>query len=133
MATAMAALEAVGFSNDLQMLPMGLETPLPGGGQQLSGGQRQKLALARALIGDPRLLVLDEPTSALDPTSQAIVLKTLRQLSCTRVLIAHRLSTVREADLILVLNNGRLVQQGDYATLSSEPGPFRSLMEQQEI
>lgn len=133
MTAAMAALDAVGFSNDLQMLPMGLDTPLPGGGRQLSGGQRQKLALARALIGEPQLLVLDEPTSALDPTSQAIVLNTLRQLSCTRILIAHRLSTVQEADQILVLDNGRLVQQGDYATLSSEPGAFRALMQQQEV
>ena len=133
MAAAMAALEAVGFSNDLKTMPMGLDTPLPGGGRQLSGGQRQKLALARALIGQPRLLLLDEPTSALDPTSQAIVLNTLRQRSCTRLLIAHRLSTVQEADLILVLDNGRLVQQGDYASLSTESGAFRTLMQQQEV
>ena len=104
-----------------------------GGGRQLSGGQRQKLALARALIGQPRLLLLDEPTSALDPTSQAIVLNTLRQRSCTRLLIAHRLSTVQEADLILVLDTGRLVQQGDYASLSTESGAFRTLMQQQEV
>ena len=131
MTAAMEALDAVGFRDDLKTLPMGLETPLPGEGRQLSGGQRQKLAIARALIGQPKLLLLDEPTSALDPRSQATVLSTLRQLRCTRLLIAHRLSTVKEADLILVLQNGELVQQGDYASLADSNGAFRALMQQQ--
>ena len=133
MTAAMEALEAVGFGDDLTTLPMGLETPLPGEGRQLSGGQRQKLAIARALIGQPKLLLLDEPTSALDPKSQAAVLSTLRQLQCTRLLIAHRLSTVKEADLILVLQHGQLVQQGDYATLANSDGAFRDLMQQQGV
>ena len=133
MTAAMEALDAVGFLDDLKTLPMGLETPLPGEGRQLSGGQRQKLAIARALIGQPKLLLLDEPTSALDPRSQATVLSTLRQLHCTRLLIAHRLSTVKEADLILVLQNGQLVQQGDYASLANSDGAFRALMQQQGV
>ena len=133
MTAAMEALDAVGFLDDLKTLPMGLETPLPGEGRQLSGGQRQKLAIARALIGQPKLLLLDEPTSALDPRSQATVLSTLRQLRCTRLLIAHRLSTVKEADLILVLQNGELVQQGDYASLADSNGAFRALMQQQGV
>ena len=133
MSAAMEALDAVGFRDDLKTLPMGLETPLPGEGRQLSGGQRQKLAIARALIGQPKLLLLDEPTSALDPRSQATVLSTLRQLHCTRLLIAHRLSTVKEADLILVLQNGQLVQQGDYASLANSDGAFRALMQQQGV
>ena len=132
MTAAMEAIEAVGFSDDLKNLPMGLETPLHDGGRQLSGGQRQKLAIARALIGQPRLLLLDEPTSALDPISQAAVLSTLRQQRCTRILIAHQLSTVKEADLILVLQGGRLVQQGDYTNLKNVDGAFRDLMKQQE-
>ena len=133
MTAAMEALDAVGFRDDLKTLPMGLETPLPGEGRQLSGGQRQKLAIARALIGQPKLLLLDEPTSALDPRSQATVLNTLRQLRCTRLLIAHRLSTVQEADLILVLQNGQLVQQGNYSSLSNSDGAFRALMQQQGV
>lgn len=132
MTAAMEAIEAVGFGADLKTLPMGLETPLHDGGRQLSGGQRQKLAIARALIGQPRLLLLDEPTSALDPISQATVLGTLRQLRCTRILIAHQLSTVKEADLILVLQGGRLVQQGAYSSLENVDGAFRDLMKQQE-
>ena len=132
MTAAMEAIEAVGFSDDLKTLPMGLETPLHDGGRQLSGGQRQKLAIARALIGQPRLLLLDEPTSALDPISEATVLRTLRQLSCTRILIAHELSIVKEADLILVLQGGRLVQQGDYTSLANVNGAFRDLIELQE-
>lgn len=132
MSEAMAALDAVGFREDLKTLPMGLDTPLPEEGRQLSGGQRQKLAIARALIGRPKLLLLDEPTSSLDPRSQATVLNSLRQLDCTRLLIAHRLSTVKEADLILVLQGGQLVQQGDYASLAGSEGAFRDLMQQQE-
>ena len=85
------------------------------------------------MIGQPKLLLLDEPTSALDPRSQATVLSTLRQLRCTRLLIAHRLSTVKEADLILVLQNGELVQQGDYASLANSDGAFRTLMQQQGV
>ena len=85
------------------------------------------------MIGQPKLLLLDEPTSALDPRSQATVLNTLRQLRCTRLLIAHRLSTVQEADLIMVLQNGQLVQQGNYSSLSNSDGAFRDLMQQQGV
>ena len=133
MTAALEALDAVGFSEDLKKLPMGLDTPLPGGGQQLSGGQRQKLALARALIGNPRLLLLDEPTTFLDSASQKAALRSVRLLNCTRLLIAHRISTVQDADLILVMKDGQLVQQGTYSALKEKPGTFRDLMQQQEL
>ena len=126
------ALDAVGFSQDLQTLQLGLDTPLPGGGRLLSGGQRQKLALARALLGQPRLLLLDEPTSALDQASQDQVIGTLQALPVTRLLIAHRLSTVKQADRILVLEQGRLVQQGRFDELRNNPGRFAELMRHQE-
>ena len=126
-------LDAVGFSQDLPTLPLGLDTPLPGGGRLLSGGQSQKLALARALLGQPRLLLLDEPTSALDQASQDQVMATLQALPVTRLLIAHRLSTVKRADRILVLEHGRLVQQGRFDELRHSPGRFAELMRHQEV
>jgi len=130
---ALEVLDRVGFGPDLQSLPMGLETPLPDGGRQLSGGQRQKLALARALIGSPALLLLDEPTSSLDQHSQKVVLDGLLALPATRLLIAHRLSTVERADRIVVMDQGRIVQIGTFAELRQTPGLFADLMQHQEV
>ena len=130
---ALEVLDRVGFGPDLQSLPMGLETPLPDGGRQLSGGQRQKLALARALIGSPPLLLLDEPTSSLDQHSQQLVLDGLLALPSTRLLIAHRLSTVERADRIVVMDQGRIVQIGTFAELRQTPGLFADLMQHQEV
>ena len=129
---ALDVLDRVGFGPDLQSLPMGLETPLPDGGRQLSGGQRQKLALARALIGSPALLLLDEPTSSLDQHSQRQVLDGLLALKSTRLLIAHRLSTVELADRIVVMDQGRIVQIGTFRELRQTPGLFADLMQHQD-
>ena len=126
---ALDAIEAAGFSQDLAALPMGLQTPLPGGGRQLSGGQRQRVALARALIGQPRILLLDEPTSALDHASQEAVFSTLSSLPITQVVVAHRLSTVRYAKRVLVMNQGQLIQDGDVDELINRPGLFSELMQ----
>jgi ABC-type bacteriocin/lantibiotic exporter with double-glycine peptidase domain len=98
-------------------LPMGYDTMLADGGSSLSGGQRQRLALARALARNPSLLILDEATSALDAVSERDVQLNLRRLRCTRVIVAHRLSTVVEADKILVLEHGKLVGVGTHAEL----------------
>ena len=127
-ANAALLANADGFIQDL---PDGYNTLLEERGSNLSGGQLQRIAIARAVLGNPAVLLLDEATSALDSISQAAVLSTLRQQRCTRILIAHQLSTVKEADLILVLEGGHLVQQGDYTSLENVDGAFRDLIKQQ--
>ncbi len=97
----------------------------------LSGGQLQKLLIARALVTQPRILVLDEATSALDEVSQAYVSRTLEERKVTRIVIAHRLSTVRAADCIYVLSAGEVVQVGRFDDLASAEGPFRELVRRQ--
>jgi ABC-type bacteriocin/lantibiotic exporter with double-glycine peptidase domain len=112
-------------------MPMGLYTVVGEGLSTLSGGQRQRVMLARALIGRPRIVLLDEATSALDNLSQAAVLRDLASLQATRVVIAHRLSTVRDADRIVVLDAGRIVQQGSYRELAEERGAFSAMLARQ--
>jgi ABC-type bacteriocin/lantibiotic exporter with double-glycine peptidase domain len=108
-------------------LPLGYDTVIGENGATLSGGQRQRLALARALAQRPAILLLDEATSALDPGTEARVHRNLAGLGCTRIVIAHRLATVRDADLILVLDRGRVVQRGTFQELIQAPGLFRDL------
>jgi ABC-type bacteriocin/lantibiotic exporter with double-glycine peptidase domain len=110
---------------------MGLHTIVSEGGGNLSGGQRQRLAIARALVRQPALLILDEATSALDNLSQAEVSRNLRPMGLTRLVIAHRLSTIRHADRIVVLEAGRIVQEGCFEDLIRESGPFAALMRRQ--
>lgn len=109
-------------------LPGGLDSPLGENARRLSGGQRQRLALARALAASPDLLLLDEATSSLDLALEERLNAQLRALPCTRIVIAHRLATVRDADRILVLDRGRIVQDGTYTTLSRQPGLFREMV-----
>jgi ATP-binding cassette subfamily C protein len=116
--------------------PDGLETVLGDRGLRLSGGERQRLALARALLRNPRLLILDEATSALDSENERRVLDAIERLrgSVTTVLITHRLSAVRRADVIYVMENGRLVESGDWDTLRARPfGRFRALSDLQDV
>jgi NHLM bacteriocin system ABC transporter ATP-binding protein len=130
---AMDAARAAGLAKDIARLPMGMFTMLSEGGTNLSGGQRQRLLIARALAGQPRLLLFDEATSALDNRTQALVSASLKALQVTRVVIAHRLSTIRDADRIYVLERGRIVQQGRFDALAQQEGLFARLMARQAV
>ncbi len=125
------AAKRAGLERDIEAMPMGLYTVVGEGLSTLSGGQRQRVLIARALVASPRILLLDEATSALDNVSQAMVLRGLASLEATRIVIAHRLNTVRHADRIVVLDRGRIVQQGPYDELAGQSGPFRAMLARQ--
>ncbi|KST62054.1 peptidase domain-containing ABC transporter [Mastigocoleus testarum] len=128
-----AAARLAGAHEFIQKLPMGYETQIGEGGGTLSGGQRQRLAIARALLGNPRLLILDEATSHLDAESEQIIQKNLNTIlqNRTTLVIAHRLSTVRKADLILVLDRGVLIESGTHEELMVKRGHYFYLNQQQ--
>ena len=112
---------------DIVAMPMGYDTVLPDGGGSLSGGQRQRLALARALLRQPSVLLLDEATSELDTRSEALIMRALTAMRCTRIVVAHRLSTVMDADLIVVLDAGRIVERGRHPDLLARGGLYAEL------
>jgi ABC-type bacteriocin/lantibiotic exporter with double-glycine peptidase domain len=122
-AARMACIEEV-----ILRLPVGYGSRVGENGCLLSGGERQRLSLARALAAEPAVLLLDEATSSLDRATEARIHANLAGLGCTRILIAHRLATVREADRILVLEKGRIVQEGTYRELAGRPGLFQTLV-----
>ena len=129
---AWAAAEAAGLGDDIRSMPMGMHTILSVGGGNVSGGQRQRMLIARALVHRPKLLLFDEATSALDNRTQAIVSESLERLHVTRIVIAHRLSTIRSADRIYVIEAGRVVQHGKYEDLiADEDGLFARMMQRQ--
>lgn len=116
----------------IEVMPQGFETSVGANGSRFSGGERQRLSLARALAHNPTILLLDEATSALDMETEARLHANLARKGCTRLIIAHRLETVKDADRILVLDGGQIVQQGTYEDLAREPGLFRQLVSAME-
>jgi ABC-type bacteriocin/lantibiotic exporter with double-glycine peptidase domain len=121
------AAQIAAIHEEIEAMPMGYETRVAEDASTLSGGQRQRLALARALTTSPAILLLDEATSHLDPLTEQALEANLNRLRCTRLVIAHRLSTVRSADLIVVLDRGRLVECGTHATLMAGNGYYAAL------
>lgn len=127
------AIASAGMSDDLQHMPMGLHTIVAEGGVNFSGGQRQRLLIARALATRPNIVFFDEATSALDNKTQAIVSESLARRKVTRVVIAHRLSTIRNADRIYVVEHGKIVQSGTFDDLRHQDGLFRDLIARQMV
>jgi NHLM bacteriocin system ABC transporter ATP-binding protein len=125
------AARAAGLGEDIAEMSMGMHTVVSEGGSNISGGQRQRLLIARALAFKPAILLFDEATSALDNRTQATVTASLDRLRVTRVVIAHRLSTIRHADRICVIDQGRIVQQGRFEELAQQAGLFAQLMARQ--
>lgn len=118
---------------EIAVMPMGYDTVLGDNAASLSGGQRQRLALARALADEPKILILDEATSNLDTATERRIQETLSSLSCTRIVIAHRLSTVRDADLILVMHGGRILERGVHNELIGTTGLYSELVQAQAL
>ncbi|QIB69328.1 ATP-binding cassette domain-containing protein [Aminipila butyrica] len=127
------AAELAGIAGDIKAMPMGMYTLISEGSGGISGGQRQRLIIARAIASKPRILLFDEATSALDNVTQKTVSDSLAKLKCTRIVIAHRLSTIQDCDRILVLENGVIAEDGSYEELIKKEGIFAALAERQRI
>jgi NHLM bacteriocin system ABC transporter ATP-binding protein len=125
------AARLTGLEEDIRQMPMGMHTVIGDGQSTLSGGQQQRIMIARAIVSKPRIVLFDEATSALDNETQAVVSRSLEHLKATRIVVAHRLSTIRNADRIYVLEAGRVVQQGRYDELAGQPGLFADLIQRQ--
>lgn len=120
-------VKAVGLEDDINQMPMGLHTVLSEDSGTISGGQQQRILIARAIVANPKIIYFDEATSALDNVTQAMVCESLERLKATRVVIAHRLSTVMNCDRIFVLEKGTVVEQGSYKELMDKKGRFYDL------
>ena len=130
---AMEAAEMAGLGDDIRSMPMGMQTVLSEGAGTLSGGQKQRLMIARALVRRPRILLLDEATSALDNRTQAIVNQSLDRLKLTRIVVAHRLSTIVNANRLFVVSEGRISETGTFRELMALGGEFAALARRQMV
>ena len=127
------AAEMAGIAEDIRRMPMGMHTIISEGSGGISGGQRQRLMIARAIAPKPKVLMFDEATSALDNITQKTVSDSLEKLRCTRIVIAHRLSTIRACDRIIYLEKGKIVEDGTYDELIALNGRFAELVERQRL
>ena len=127
------AARKAGMAEDIQRMPMGMFTLISEGTGGISGGQRQRLLIARAIAPKPKVLMFDEATSALDNMTQKIVSDSLDTLNCTRIVIAHRLSTIKNCDRIIVLDNGKIIEDGTYDELILKNGIFTELVKRQRL
>ena len=128
-----AAAQLAGAHEFILQLPEGYDTEIDERGGNLSGGQRQRIAIARALLADPRILIFDEATSALDAESEEVIQKNLRRMAEGRtvIIIAHRLSAIRQADRIVALDKGEIVEKGDHKQLLARNGLYARLWRKQ--
>ena len=127
------AARMAGMEETINEMPMGMHTLISEGSGGISGGQKQRLMIARAIAPKPKILMLDEATSALDNITQKIVSDSLEQLKCTRIVVAHRLSTIRNCDRIIVLDKGRIIEDGTYEELMENNGFFADLVSRQTL
>ena len=125
------AAKNAALDKDIEAMPRGLDTPISADGQGVSGGQRQRILIARALIRKPKIFFLDEATSALDNISQHIITENLARMHCTRITIAHRMSTIRECNRIIVLGDGKVAEDGSYDELLAKGGLFSEIIKRQ--
>ncbi|MBP3273981.1 MAG: ATP-binding cassette domain-containing protein, partial [Butyrivibrio sp.] len=127
------AAELAGIADDIKAMPMGMHTIIAEGQGGISGGQKQRILIARAVASKPKILIFDEATSALDNITQRQISEALDGLKCTRIVIAHRLSTIKNCDRILVMDGGKIVEQGTYDELIANKGYFSELVERQQL
>ncbi len=127
------AIKFAGLTETIDSLPMGVHTPVSQENCTLSGGERQRVLIARAVISKPSLLIFDEATSALDNITQARITESVNKLHCTKIIVAHRLSTIERCDRILVMDKGVIVQEGTYDELKNIDGQFKQLMKRQNV
>lgn len=128
---AWVAAEMVGLADDIRAMPMGMHTMISEGASNISGGQRQRVLIARSIVNRPRIIMFDEATSALDNRTQSIVTESLERLKATRIIVAHRLSTIYNADIIYVLDKGKIAESGTFDQLMKNDGIFAAMAKRQ--
>jgi len=127
------AAEIANIAEDIKEMPMGMKTVISEGQGGISGGQKQRIMIARAIVHKPKVLIFDEATSALDNKTQKNISESINKLNCTRIVIAHRLSTIKNADRIIMLEGGKIIEEGNYQALIDKKGKFAELVNRQRL